>query len=92
MSAQERLSRRDRASDPELERRARSFLSPAMGSLMIGATMLVPGVLLVLLGHDWVFTLGIVLVAISLPFDVVGIAGLGSAVAARWAARRKSFA
>jgi hypothetical protein len=45
-----------------------------------------------ILGHSWVFTLGIVLIAISIPFDTIGIAGLGSAVVARWAARHKSFA
>jgi hypothetical protein len=92
MSAQEGLSGRERAPDCELERQARSFLSPALGFLMIGMTMLVPGVLLVLLGHDWVSTLGVVLVAISLPFDAIGTAGFGSALVARWVARRKSFA
>jgi hypothetical protein len=47
---------------------------------------------MVLLGDSWVFTLGIVLIAISLPFDAVAIAGLGSAAVARWAARHKPFA
>ena len=65
--------------DPQLERQGRSFVTPAVGFLAIGVTILVPGVLLVLLGSSWVFTLGIVLVVISLPFDTVGIAGLGSA-------------
>jgi membrane protein implicated in regulation of membrane protease activity len=78
--------------EPRLEREGRGFITPAVGVLMIGATILVPGLLLVILGHSWVFTLGIVLVAISLPFDIVGVAGLGSALVARWAARHKSFA
>jgi hypothetical protein len=78
--------------EPELERQGQSLLSPAIGFLAIGVTILAPGVVLLILGQSWVFTLGIVLVAISLPFGVVGVAGLGSAVVSRWAARRKSFA
>ena len=78
--------------EPELERQGRSFVTPAIGFLAIGVTILIPGVLLVVLGSSWVFTVGIVLVALSLPFDAVGIAGLCSSVVARWAARRKSFA
>jgi hypothetical protein len=86
MSAQTELP------EPELKRQAKDLVTPAVGFLMIGLTVLVPGLLLVLLGHGWVFTLGIVLMAISSPFDIVGVAGLGSAVVAHWAARRKSFA
>jgi thiamine transporter ThiT len=86
MSAQEGLP------EPRLERHGKSFVTPAVGVLMIGVTILVPGLLLVILGHAWVFTLGIVLIALSLPFDIVGVAGLGSALVARRAARHKSFA
>jgi thiamine transporter ThiT len=86
------MSTTGRLPEPQLERQGKSFISPSFGFLAIGATILVPGILLVVLGNSWVFTLGIVLIAISLPFDAVGIAGLVSAAVARWAARHKSFA
>jgi thiamine transporter ThiT len=86
MSAAERLP------EPQLERQGNRLVGPAVGFLAMGGTILVPGILMVVLGHSWVFTLGIVLIAISLPFDAVAIAGLGSAVVARWAARHKPFA
>jgi hypothetical protein len=78
--------------DPQLERQGKRFVGPAAGFLAIGVAILVPGTLMVVVGHSWVFTLGIVLIAISLPFDSVAIAGLGSAAVARWAARHKPFA
>jgi hypothetical protein len=81
-----------RVPDPQLERHGKRFIRPALGFLVIGITILVPGILMVVLGHSWVFTLGIVLIAVSLPFDTVAVAALGSAVVARWAARHKSFA
>jgi len=84
--------RAERIPEPQLERQGKSFVTPAAGFLMIGVTILVPGLLLVILAHSWVFALGIVLVAISLPFDAVGVVGLGAAAVARWAARHKSFA
>jgi membrane protein implicated in regulation of membrane protease activity len=86
------MSAREVRPEPRIEREGRSFVTPAVGVLMIGVTILVPGLLLVILGHSWVFAVGIVLVAISLPFDIVGVVGLGSALVARRAARHKSFA
>jgi membrane protein implicated in regulation of membrane protease activity len=86
------MSATHRLPDPQLERHGKAFLSPALGFLAIAAMLLVPGILLVVLGSSWVSTLGIVLIAISLPFDTVGIAALGSAAVARWAARHKPFA
>lgn len=94
MSATPRQPEPEPELELELERQGQgqSLVSPAIGFLAIGVTLLAPGAVLLILGHSWVFTLGIVLVAISLPFEVVGVGGLGSAVVARWAARRKSFA
>jgi hypothetical protein len=82
----------ERVPEPQLDRQGSRFVGPAVGFLAIGGTILIPGILMVLLGDSWVFTLGIVLIAISLPFDAVAIAGLGSAAVARWAARHKPFA
>jgi hypothetical protein len=76
--------------DPE--RHGESLLSPAVGVLTIGVTILMPGLLLLILGRSWLFALGIALVVISCPVSTVGLAGFGSTLAARWAERHKSFA
>jgi hypothetical protein len=78
--------------EPEFKRHGESLLSPAVGFITIGVTILTPGLLLLILGRSWVFALGIALVAISFPVGTVGLAGFGSALFARRAARRKSFA
>jgi hypothetical protein len=76
----------------ESDRGSESLLSPAIGFLTIGVTIFLPGLLMLIFGHSWVFALGIAMIVISAPFGTGGIAGLGSTLAARWTGRHRSFA
>jgi|HubBroStandDraft_4_1064222.scaffolds.fasta_scaffold1108452_2 hypothetical protein len=78
--------------ETHFERHRESLLSPAVGFLTIGVTILMPGLLLLFLGQSWLFALGIALVAISCPVSTVGLAGFGSTLVARWAERHRSYA
>ncbi len=66
----------------------------ARGSAFWGifAVCVVPGIVLWVLGSGVATTIGIVLVALSLPFLVIAAGLLGSGVVAHWAARRRPFA
>jgi hypothetical protein len=86
------MSTTDRIPEPELERQGRSLARPAGGFLLIALALFVPGLLLVILGSSWVYALGWVLVALSLPPATIAVGALSSSVVARWAARHKSFA
>jgi hypothetical protein len=78
--------------ETEFERDSESLLSPAIGFLTIGVTIFLPGLLMLIFGHSWVFALGIAMIVISFPFGTGGIGGLASTLAARWAGRHRSFA
>jgi hypothetical protein len=78
--------------EPELERQGKRLAKPGVGFSAVAACLLVPGVVMLVLGHSLVFTIGIVLVALSLPFASIAVAALSSAAVARWAARHRSFA
>jgi hypothetical protein len=82
----------DRPSDPQLERQGRKLSRPAGPFLLIATSLAVVGVVLLIVGHSWVWALGIVLVVLAGLPAVVGIALLGAAAVARWAARRQPFA
>lgn len=86
------MESRTHIAEPELDRQGRRFIKPGSALLAIACLLFVPGVLMLVLGHSVVFTIGIVLVALSLPFAAPGIAALCAAAVARWAARHKSFA
>ncbi len=59
---------------------------------MIGAVLVIPGIVLIILGHGWVFALGLVFIVLGVIPSVVSLGLLGSGGVARWAARRKPFA
>jgi hypothetical protein len=86
------MSATDRIPEPELERQGKRLARPAGGFVLIAVALFVPGLLLVILGSSWVYALGWVLIALSLPPATVALSALSSSVVARWAARHKSFA
>jgi hypothetical protein len=47
---------------------------------------------LLVLGHSWVWAVGIALIAVSVPLLTIGVGALLAAVVTRWAARHKPFA
>lgn len=78
--------------DRELERNGRRFGHSARWFLLVAAILVVPGVVLVLIGHGWTLEVGAaVLLLASIP-GAVGLGLLLSAAFARWSARHKSFA
>lgn len=79
-------------SEARLERNSRRFGKSGGWFLAACLIIAVPGIVLIVLGHSWVFALGLALVAIAL---VPGIVAGGLAVLQRrahWAARRRPFA
>lgn len=68
-----------------LGRTGRSFLGL---SLIVG----VPGVMLIILGHAWVFAVGLALLAIAFSPMIVAAGLLLSSAVANWAARHRPFA
>jgi hypothetical protein len=78
--------------DPSLERQGKRLAAPSPLFLLLTLVFGVPGVILVILGHHWVFGVGVALIAIALGPAVVALTLLGSSAVARWAARRKPFA
>ena len=82
----------NRIREPQLERQGKRLARPASRFLPIALALFVPGLLLVILGSSWVYAVGWVLIALSLPPATIALAALISSVVARWAARHKSFA
>lgn len=65
---------------------------PAPWFLAVAVTLAAAGVVLLVLGHSWVFALGVTLAVLSGPPAVVGLALLASAAVARWSARHRPYA
>lgn len=68
-----------------LGRSGRSFLALAV---IVG----VPGVVLIIFGHAWVFAVGLALLAVALSPMIVATGLLLSSAVAHWAARHRPFA
>jgi hypothetical protein len=85
-------NQRSQVKEPELERQGKRLAVPGGRILGLGTIIAVPGIVLLAVGDSWVWAIGIGLVAISVPFFIIGIGALLTAFVARWAARHKSFA
>lgn len=82
----------ERVHEPELERQGKRLAVPGTRFLLLAVIVAVAGIVMVVLGHSWVWAIGIGLLAISAPLLTVGVGALLAAGVARWAARHKSFA
>jgi len=78
--------------DPQLERQGRRMIRPALRFLAISLIPMIPGIVLIAIGHDGLLGLGIALIFIASCPVAIGIGLLCSASIARWAARHKLFA
>jgi hypothetical protein len=78
--------------EPELERQGRRLAVPGARFLVLAVAVAVVGIVLLIVGHSWVWAIGIALLAISIPPATIGVGALLSSLVARWAARHKSFA
>jgi hypothetical protein len=65
---------------------------PAVRFLAIALVVVVPGIVLVVVGHDGLLGLGIALILLASLPAAAGFGLLLSASVARWAARHKLFA
>jgi hypothetical protein len=90
--ATEQSQRTEQPPDPQLRRTGRKLSVPGLWFTAIGIVPLVAGVLLVVLASGWAWTLGIVLIVLSLPIHGVGFALLLGGGVAEWASRRWPFA
>jgi len=78
--------------DPQSEGQARRLAGPAAWLLAIGAALALPGLVLVVLGDEWVFHLGLVLAVLgSIPL-FAGLAMMFSGAVERRSGREKPFA
>ena len=78
--------------DPALERQGRRMLRPALRFLALALILLIPGIVLVIVGHDGLLGLGIALILLSSLPGTVAVGLLASSSVARWAARHRLFA
>lgn len=78
--------------DPELEAQGRRLAVPAPRFLAAAVAVAGPGLVLLLLGHSWVFALGVTLVVLAGPPAAIGLALVAASGVSRWAARRRPFA
>jgi hypothetical protein len=60
--------------------------------LGVGVVVLIPGIVLVLIGHGWSVGVGIAFLLIASGPLVVGVGLLLTAAVSRWSARHKLFA
>ncbi|HEX3831410.1 MAG TPA: hypothetical protein VHW04_05525 [Solirubrobacteraceae bacterium] len=86
------MTRSDHVAKPELERTGRRLGRPSVPFLLVASALAVLGAILMIVGSSWVWAIGIVLVALSGPPTVVGMALLAASAVARWAARDRPFA
>jgi Flp pilus assembly protein TadB len=86
------MRRSDDVADPVLERQGRAMARPAPAFLVAAGALLIVGIVLLLVGGGWVWTLGVVLVFLACIPLVVGVGLLCAAAISRWAARRRPFA
>jgi uncharacterized membrane protein YdjX (TVP38/TMEM64 family) len=82
----------NRASDPVLERQGRRMIRPAVRFFLISLIPMIPGIVLIVIGHDGLLGLGIALIFIASCPLAIAIGLLVSGSVARWAARYKLFA
>jgi uncharacterized membrane protein YdjX (TVP38/TMEM64 family) len=82
----------NRATDPMLERQGRRMWRPALRFMFISLLVMIPGIVLIVVGHDGLLGLGIALIFIASCPLAVAIGLLVSGSIARWAARYKLFA
>jgi hypothetical protein len=68
------------------------MVRPALRFLGLAIIVLIPGIVLVIVGHDGLLGLGIALIFLSSLPGAVACALLVSSTVARWAARHKLFA
>lgn len=79
-------------SDPQLERQGRRMVKPALRFLALALLLLVPGIVLVILGHNLLLGIGIALILLSSLPGSVAVGLFASSSVARWAARHRLFA
>lgn len=68
------------------------MIRPALRFLVLALLLLIPGIVLVIVGHDGLLGLGIALIFLSSLPGSVTFGLLVSSSVARWAARHKLFA
>lgn len=73
--------------EPQLERKSRRFGRLGLRSFVAGASLGVPGIILVILADTWLFALGLAMVAIALAPAIVATALLLASAVSHWAAR-----
>jgi hypothetical protein len=78
--------------EPQLEREGRRMFRPALRFFAISLIPMIPGIVLVVIGHDGLLGLGIALIFLSSCPLAVALGLLFSGSIARWAARHKLFA
>src|SRR5947209_19742043 len=86
------MSRSAPIEDPALERQGRRMVRPALRFLLISLIPLIPGIVLIVIGHDGLLGLGIALIFLASGPIAIACGLLFSASIARWAARHKPFA
>lgn len=86
------MSRRAVVHEPELERQGRRMIRPALRFLAISLIPMIPGIVLIAIGHDGLLGLGIALIFLASCPVAIALGLLFSASIARWAARHKLFA
>jgi hypothetical protein len=78
--------------EPQLERESRRLGRSGRWFLTFGLTVGVPGIVLIIFGHGWVFALGLALVAIAAAPAIVAAGLLISSAVGHWASRHRPFA
>lgn len=78
--------------DAALERQGRRMIRPAVRFVLVSLVLMIPGIVLVVVGHNGLLGLGIALIFLSSAPLAIGLGLLFSATVARWAARHKLFA
>lgn len=78
--------------DPTLERASGRLGRSGRWFLALSVIVGIPGVVLVIFGHAWLFSLGLALMAVALSPMIVAAALLLSSGVAHWASRHRPFA
>ena len=86
------MSEPNSVAEPGLERQARRMVGPALRTAAVALVLLIPGIVLVIVGHHGLLGLGVALILLSTIPGSFAVALLASASVARWAARHRPFA
>jgi hypothetical protein len=78
--------------EPQLERQGQRLIRPAGPFLALTISLMVIGIVLLIATSGWAWALGLVLLVLSGPPAVVGLALLAVGAVSRWTARHKPFA